>query len=104
MAEMIAMRKIPFVLSGFAAHLASHLWRSFANHSYGYACSNDRPNCIASYTTQPNPSCNMRVKAGDVERAKSVMESHMRAAHTGYIAKDIEESAESVASRLAKAG
>jgi hypothetical protein len=49
MAKMIAMRKMQFVLSGFAAHLASHFGRSFENHSYGYACSNDRPNCIASY-------------------------------------------------------
>jgi hypothetical protein len=49
---MIAMRKIPFVLSGFAVHLASHFGRSFKNHSYGYACLNDRPNCIASYTAE----------------------------------------------------
>ena len=66
MVKMIAMQKIQFVLSGFAAHLASHFGRSrtsmcfttpgllsngrsFENHSYGYACSNDRPNCIASY-------------------------------------------------------
>jgi hypothetical protein len=47
---MIATRKIKFVLSGFAVHLASHFGRSFKNHSYGYACLNDRPNCIASYT------------------------------------------------------
>ena len=64
---MIAMRKRQLVLSGFAAHLASHFGRSFKNHSYGYACLNDRqldrspgvvkhmdvrerPNCIASYT------------------------------------------------------
>jgi hypothetical protein len=46
------MQKIQFVLSGFAAHLASHFGRSFENHSYGYACSNDRPNCIASYTAK----------------------------------------------------
>ena len=66
------MQKIQFVLSGFAApHFylfeASHFGRSFENHSYSYACSNDRPldrspgvvehmdvrerpNCIASYT------------------------------------------------------
>jgi len=50
MAKMIVMQTIQFVLSGFAAHLASHFGRSFENHSYGYACSNDRPNCIASYT------------------------------------------------------
>jgi len=48
--KIIAMRKILFVLSGFAVHLASHFARSFKNHSYGYACLNDRPNCIASYT------------------------------------------------------
>jgi hypothetical protein len=46
------MQKIQFVLSGFAAHLASHFARSFKNHSYGYACLNDRPNCIASYTAK----------------------------------------------------
>jgi len=57
---MIGMRKIPFVLSGFALHLASHFGRSFKNHSYGYACLNDRPNCFASYSAQPDPSCNMR--------------------------------------------
>jgi hypothetical protein len=50
MDKIIAMRNIQFVLSGFAAHLASHFGRSFKNHSYGYACLNDRPNCIASYT------------------------------------------------------
>ncbi len=52
---MIAVRKIQFVLSGFAVpHFyiigTSHFGRSFKNHSYGYACLNDRPNCIASYT------------------------------------------------------
>jgi len=52
MDQMIAMRKIPFVLFGFAVHLASHFGRSFKNHSYGYACLNDRPNCIASYTAK----------------------------------------------------
>jgi hypothetical protein len=36
-AKIIDMRKIQFVLSGFAAHLASHFGRSFENHSYGYA-------------------------------------------------------------------
>ncbi len=60
--KIIAVRKIQLVLSGFAVHLTSHFGQSFENHSYGYACSNDRPNCIASYTSQPNPSCNMRVK------------------------------------------
>ena len=44
--KIIAMRKILFVLSGFAVpHFyiigASHFVRSFKNHSYGYACSND---------------------------------------------------------------
>ena len=51
-AKIIDMQKIKFVLSGFAVHLASHFGRSFENHSYGYACSNDRPNCIASYTAK----------------------------------------------------
>lgn len=40
-------------------------------------------------------------KAGDAEWAKSVMESHLRAAHKRYIAKDVEES---VVNRPAKAG
>ena len=40
---------LPFVLSGFVPHLASHSGRSSSNHSYRYASSNDRPNCIASY-------------------------------------------------------
>jgi hypothetical protein len=52
MAKIIAKRKRQFVLSGFAAHLASHFARSFKNHSYGYACLNDRPNCIASYAAK----------------------------------------------------
>jgi hypothetical protein len=69
MSKMIAMRKMQLVLSVFAAHLASHFGRSFENHSYGYAYSNDRPldrspgvvehtdvrerpNCIASYTAK----------------------------------------------------
>jgi hypothetical protein len=52
MDKMFTLHKMQFVLSGFAAHLASHFGRSFENHSYGYACSNDRPNCIASYTAK----------------------------------------------------
>jgi hypothetical protein len=69
MAEIVPFCNVQFVLSGFAAHLASHFGRSFENHSYGYACSNDRPldrspgvvehmdvrerpNCIASYTAK----------------------------------------------------
>jgi hypothetical protein len=51
-AKINDMKKIQLVLSGFAAHLASHFGRSFENHSFGYACSNDRPNCIASYTAK----------------------------------------------------
>jgi hypothetical protein len=47
--KIIFIRKRQFVLSGFATHLTSHFGRSFENHSYGYAYSNDRPNCIASY-------------------------------------------------------
>ncbi len=49
-ARINGMLKIQYVLSGFALHLASHFGRSFKNHSYGYACLNDRPNCIASYS------------------------------------------------------
>jgi len=43
---------LQFVLSGFAQHLASHFGRSFSNHSYRYAFSNDQPNCIASYSAK----------------------------------------------------
>jgi hypothetical protein len=42
--------QLQFVLFDFAAHLTSHFGRSFSNHSYGYAFSNDRPNCFASHT------------------------------------------------------
>jgi len=52
MAGMIALRDTQSVLSGFALHLASHFGRSFKNHSYGYACLNDRPNCLASYSAK----------------------------------------------------
>lgn len=58
------------VLSGSAQHLASHFGRSFSNHSWRYASSNDqpldrspgaekhmdvreRPNCFASYGANP---------------------------------------------------
>jgi len=41
--------RLQFVLSGFALHLASHFGQSFSNHSWRYACSNDQPNCFASY-------------------------------------------------------
>ncbi len=56
-ARIIGMLKIQYVLSGFALphfHIsgASHFGRSFKNHSYGYACLNDRPNCIASYSAK----------------------------------------------------
>ena len=37
------------VLFAFATHLTSHFARSFSNHSYGYAFSNDQPKCFASY-------------------------------------------------------
>ena len=64
--------RLQFVLSGFAQHLASHFGhsrtsmcftapgllsngRSLSNHSYRYAFSNDRPNCFASYSAQPDP-------------------------------------------------
>ena len=47
---MIALRESHSALSGFALYLASHFGRSFKNHSYGYACLNDRPNCLASYS------------------------------------------------------
>lgn len=44
---------LKYVLSGFALHLPLHFGRSFSNHSYRYAFSNDRPNCFASYKTIP---------------------------------------------------
>jgi len=64
--------QLQFVLSGFAQHLASHFGRSrtsmcfsapgllsngrsLSQHSYRYAFSNDRPNCFASYSAQPDP-------------------------------------------------
>jgi hypothetical protein len=42
--------KLRFVLSGFALHLTSHFGKSFSNHSYRYAFSNDLPNCFISYS------------------------------------------------------
>jgi hypothetical protein len=36
-------------LFGFRTNLASHFERSTLNHSYGYASSADRPNCLASF-------------------------------------------------------
>ncbi len=47
---LVYLWQIPFALSGFAQHLASHFVRSFSNHSYRYAFSNDRTNCFASYS------------------------------------------------------
>jgi hypothetical protein len=44
--------KRQFVLSDFAMHLTSQFGRSFSNHSYSYAFSNDQPNCFASYTAK----------------------------------------------------
>jgi len=44
---------LQFVLSGFAQHLASHFGKTFSNHSYRYDCSNDSPNCFASYSANP---------------------------------------------------
>ncbi len=43
-------RKLQFVLSGFAQHLASHFGKSLSYHSLRYAFSNDLPNCFASYS------------------------------------------------------
>ena len=36
-------------LFGFRTNLASHFERPTLNHSYGYASSADRPNCLASF-------------------------------------------------------
>jgi len=48
---ILAVRRwIQDVLSGFTPRLTSHFDRSFSNHSFGYAFSNDRPNCFASHT------------------------------------------------------
>ena len=49
---------LQFVLSGFALHLTSHFGRSFSNHSYRYAFSNDQPNCFASYTANSGSLAN----------------------------------------------
>ncbi len=50
--ESVCLR-LQYVLSGFALHLPSHFGRSFSNHSYRYAFSNDRANCFASYKAIP---------------------------------------------------
>jgi hypothetical protein len=36
-------------LFGFRTNLALHFERSTLNHSYGYASTVDRPNCLASF-------------------------------------------------------
>ncbi len=60
---MMVLRRIQFVLSSCALHLALHFGRSSSIHSYRYASSNDRPNCFASYNAQLDPSCNMRASS-----------------------------------------
>ena len=47
-------------LFGFRTNLALHFERSTLNHSYGYASSADRPNCLASFALNPESSCNIR--------------------------------------------
>jgi len=49
----IDFQKMPFILSVFAQYLASHFGRSSSQPSYGYAASNDQPNCFASYSAIP---------------------------------------------------
>ena len=39
--------RVQIVLFKFRPNLASHFARSPSNHSYGYAFSDDRPNCLA---------------------------------------------------------
>ncbi len=55
--ERICLR-FHYVLSGFALHLSSHFGRSFSNHSYRYAFSNDRPNCFAIHMAIPGSLVN----------------------------------------------
>ncbi len=47
---LTGLLQLPLILSGFAQHLALHFGRSFSNHSYRYAFSNEQPNCCASYS------------------------------------------------------
>ena len=47
--------RLQFVLLGFRPNLASHFARSPSNHSYDYAFSGDRPNCLASLALIPKP-------------------------------------------------
>jgi hypothetical protein len=46
---------MPLVLFGFLRNLASHLERFLSNHSYGYAFSNNRPTCFASFPRNSEP-------------------------------------------------
>jgi len=61
--KIITMRKIPFVLSGFAVHLTSHFGQSFENHSYGYAVRTIEQTVLSATLQNPDPSCNMRASA-----------------------------------------
>ncbi len=45
--------------------LPSHFERSTLNHSYGYASSAGRPNCLASFALNSESSCNIRAKWPD---------------------------------------
>ena len=44
-----------FVLFGFRPRRASHLDRSASSHSNGYACSADRPTCLAHHALNSEP-------------------------------------------------
>jgi hypothetical protein len=58
------IRRGQSVLSDFAMHLTSHFARSFSNHSFGYASSNDQPNCFASYNANLESFMNNPGQAG----------------------------------------
>jgi hypothetical protein len=49
---LVDLHRFGIVLFGFTPHLASHICRSFSNHSYGYGVSNDQQICFASYTVK----------------------------------------------------
>ena len=53
---MSDFRKLQFVLSGFAQHLASPFGKPLSYHNERYAFSNDLPNCFASYSANSESS------------------------------------------------
>jgi len=49
------MSAVRFVLFGFRPPWAVHLDRSASSHSNGYACSADRPTCLAHHALNSEP-------------------------------------------------